>query len=214
MLPFLLDFFFPRRSLHGDEGAYITDAECAQIRLTPVFLDTKTLHARGIRHIDCIVAAGSYKSSPLLKTAIRRFKYSRFSQLHVELGQRLADALGQLPTDPAPVLCPVPLHWTRMFQRGFNQAELLGRIVAEKKSWPLLRLLRRTRPTGHQAHRGRTDRLTALQNAFEYTGPKPFPDRVILVDDLCTTGATLTACAVALRAAGVHSVDAIVLAEG
>lgn len=218
MLDLLLDLFFPRRSLRGDEGTLITDDERNEMRFVPMLIDRDELRKRGIRHIDCLVAAASYRAAPLLRSAIRRFKYGRSAALCDELGRRLADGVYEMlnidPNDTPPVLCPVPLHWTRVFQRGFNQAALLASGVGQEQGWITENLLRRTRPTGHQVGRGRTDRLQALTDVFRYREGSPVPSHVILVDDLCTTGATLSECAMALKAAGVEQVDAIVLAYG
>jgi ComF family protein len=188
--------------------------------LFPLMLPETALRKRGIRDVDHIVAAGKYDSSPLFQKAIRTFKYGRVDEIGALLGAIVVKSLpGLLPDlraegDAAPVLCPVPLHWTRRFSRGFNQSEVLARIVGKRLGWNTELLLRRIRATGHQAWRKRDERLQAVQHAFRYRGPQPPPKRVILVDDLFTTGSTLQACAAALKRAGVERVEAIVVAYG
>src|SRR5438132_1163301 len=132
MLTPLLDLLFPKRSLRGEEGAWITEDEMLSLCPLPVRLDKNLLRKREIRHLDCLVAAGSYDASPLLRKAILSFKYGGVRALHRPLSGLLVKALPGLLLRPkdtkteelmTPTLCPVPLHWTRRFQRGFNQAE-------------------------------------------------------------------------------------------
>jgi predicted amidophosphoribosyltransferase len=111
------------------------------------------------------------------------------------------------------VLCPVPLHWLRRFGRGFNQAECLARVVAAERGLPVRGLLMRIRWTGSQVQRCRSERLTAVRGAFRCRIPDP-PAHLVLIDDLSTTGATLDACARALKEAGARYVEGWVIAHG
>ncbi len=111
------------------------------------------------------------------------------------------------------VLCPVPLHWSRKFQRGFNQAELLAKKVATSRGVTMKNLLKRVRPTGLQAWRKRAERFEAMQDTFR-PAQSSVPEHVILIDDLSTTGATLDACAKALKEAGAKRVEGWVVAHG
>ena len=218
MLTRLLDLLFPRRSRLGSEGAWITEEERKRLRLFPIRLQKTLLRNKGIRSLDLLVAAGSEQASPLLKKAIRTFKYGRIPELGPELARHLTAALPGLLTPSskdAPVLCAVPLHWSRQFHRGFNQAKILAEEIGKHQRFEVRDLLQRTRPTGHQAHRKRDERLTALIGAFRAIADgKPMPACVLLVDDICTTGATLDACAAALKQAGVRDVIGLVLAYG
>jgi predicted amidophosphoribosyltransferase len=112
-----------------------------------------------------------------------------------------------------PILCPVPLHWTREFSRGFNQAELLARVVSQKTGIPVVKLLKRKRPTGYQARRERSERKKSMIGVFTLI-PNPNPNTVILIDDIMTTGATLDACARTLKDKGAERVYALVCAKG
>ncbi len=241
ILHHLLDFLFPIRSLTGAEGSWITDEERASMRLFPVRLHRELLRKRGLKSLDCVIAAGSYSSSPLLKKAIHAFKYRRIQPLGGELADRIALSLPGLlmlpegyrppashhfqfpspksqslsPKSQSPILCPVPLHWIRRFHRGFNQAELLARALSRKTGWPVTSLLKRTRATGHQAHRSRLERFTAMEDVFRFDRTKGAPPPcVLLVDDVFTTGATLDACARELKKAGAKYVVGLVVAHG
>jgi ComF family protein len=217
-MPSLLDFFFPLRSLSGAEGSrWITEEERNMITLRPLLLSQEVLRQRGLTHIDFVLAAGSYDDSPLLKKAILTFKYKRIPGLADDLARFMNQSMDGLPLPPKGgpfVLCPVPLHWTRLFHRGFNQALLLANTIGAAKEWPVVELLSRIRPTGHQAWRPREERLTALKGAFRAATKTSMPSSVLLIDDLCTTGATLDECARALKEAGVSYVGAMVAAYG
>lgn len=222
VLRFVLDCLFPIRSLTGGpvrpgghpgrEGEWLSLSDLKSVCSNPMTLSRAELEAMSLISLDRVTGAATFKDFPLLRRAVHFLKYRRVEEIAFPLSSLLVDAARNLDQDPAPVLCPVPLHWTRLFSRGFNQSELLARHVAAATGWPLLPLLKRTRATGHQVGRKRAERLTALTNAFTYTGPRTVPKSVLLIDDLCTTGTTLEACAGALKKAGVERVEALVLA--
>ncbi len=215
-----LDLFFPRYSLSGSEGQWITDDERKRMKLYPIRFDKQLLRKKGINSLDCLIAAGSYQASPLLRKAIKTFKYGRIADLGPELAQKIVECLPGLLLLPeeyrsakALVLCPVPLHWTRKFQRGFNQAEILAKEIGTQKQWQVCTLLKRSKATGHQAWRKREERLIALNDAFVSVSNTP-PPCILLVDDISSTGATLDACASSLKRAGVKHVVGLVVAYG
>jgi ComF family protein len=108
-------------------------------------------------------------------------------------------------------LVPVPLHPARLRRRGFNQADRLAAAMAARSALPVSRCLRRRGGHSAQVGRGRSDRLAAVRGSI--TADPPVAPRVLLVDDVITTGATLAACAVALRDAGASEVAAIAYAR-
>ena len=180
----------------------------------PEILDTQVLRQLGLRFLDRIVAGTNYRESPLLRRAIATFKYRRIRAMGEELAAVLIGASTLLDTKDEPVLCPVPLHWSRKFSRGFNQSQMLAAFVARERGWKAVELLRRVCPTGSQVRRKRQDRLAALRGSFRVHSGVQLPASVILVDDVSTTGATLEECAMTLKKAGVRVVQGLVLAHG
>lgn len=158
------------------------------------------------------VASGAYRGA--LAAAVRRFKYGGRPDLAGPLGARLAAAIHDAGLR-ADLVVPVPLHPRKLRERGYNQAALLAGAVARAAGARVAaRGLRRTRDTTAQASLSRRGRLDNLADAFRVRAPGAIRGkRVLLVDDVATTGATLRACAAALLGAGAASVTAVVLAR-
>jgi ComF family protein len=130
----------------------------------------------------------------------------------------LADAMAAQMASGAPTalvadatLVPVPLHPARRRRRGFNQAELLARSLSRRLRLPLSRCLMRRGNPNRQLGAGRAVRLAPAR--LEFTVGSPAPTRALLVDDVHTTGATLDACARALRAGGARQVGCLTYAR-
>ncbi len=213
MLAEFLDLFFPRSSLRGSSGAWMTSDEWKDIPLRVRTEHSPSLQARGLSALDSLTSACDYRDSLLLQRAIYTFKYKRVPELGKRLGEFIIEA-GARGTIQHAVLVPVPLHWVRLFDRGFNQANLLALFASQAFRLPVRHLLRRTRDTGHQAWRTRAQRMSAMHGAFAVRRPSQVTLHVILIDDISTTGATLDACARVLKLAGAKRVDAWVIARG
>ena len=109
------------------------------------------------------------------------------------------------------LVIPVPLHASRLYERGYNQAEYLARAMAAPARLPVrASLLARTYATATQIGRTRVQRIAALRGAFAVTDPSAVRGRcILLVDDVFTTGATAIACAEPLKRAGAREVTLI-----
>lgn len=153
------------------------------------------------------------------RSLIRIYKFEHFDALGKPLGRAAARRLRGSPHAPvgSPVVVPVPLHWTRRIRRGFNPAALLAAGLAEAIGLPFSpEALRRRRRGRRQVGLGRRERRRALAGVFVVPPRAARSIRgreVLLVDDVVTTGATLEACAEALRAAGARRVAGFALAR-
>lgn len=115
---------------------------------------------------------------------------------------------------PGHLLVPVPLHPRRLAERGFNPAQLLARALArETRARVAPDLLRRIRDTPKQSQLGREQRAHNVAAAFVLTAALPRGARLVLIDDVRTTGSTLRACCEELSAHGAGTVEAVVLAQ-
>jgi len=109
---------------------------------------------------------------------------------------------------------PVPMHWRRRLERGFNQAELLANHAAKAAGIPLLRALKRKKRTAAQASLTSAERRGNLANAFEAAKPEKIRGaRLLLIDDVLTSGATAGRCAMVLKKAGATQVSVLTLAR-
>jgi len=170
---------------------------------------------------DCELAAGSAVTrlwAPLayeypVDRLVLRAKFGRSLPACHALAELLVAGLDRSPAAAAalgrhgpPLVLPVPLHWRRQRQRGFNQAVEIARVIARARGWPLApRLLRRIRPTREQSGLSAAVRRRNLRNAFAVDGPVA-GRTVLLVDDVITTGATAAAAAAVLAAGGAASI--------
>lgn len=142
-----------------------------------------------------------------------RFKFHGDLAAGRLLAATLLSAASAAPGARPATLIPVPLHRTRLRERGYNQALELARPIARQLGIPLAPdALERVRPTRAQSELGALDRRRNVRGAFVVRG-RTLPDHVALVDDVMTTGATLSECARVLKRAGVARVDVWVVAR-
>ncbi|HVV94988.1 MAG TPA: ComF family protein [Hyphomicrobiales bacterium] len=146
---------------------------------------------------------------------VHRLKYSDRLDLAPAMGRWMRRA-GSEVLDGADALVPVPLHAFRLWRRKFNQSAELARAIAVAGGPPVsYGALRRTRPTRPQVGLSASERARNLQGAFAVRPPGRAAvagRRLVLIDDVMTTGSTLDAAARVLRRAGAASVDALVFA--
>lgn len=169
--------------------------------------------ARGrFTHLDVARAAAVY--APPLRRIIHAFKYWGHTRLAHPLAEYMAGRVRQdaLHVD---VIIPVPLHPRRKRQRGYNQAELLARRLGRAFRLPVqAEVLERVRPTLPQVTLSLRERMENVKGAFRCVDRARVAEkRVLLIDDVMTTGSTLEACAAALKEAGARRVWGYTLAR-
>jgi ComF family protein len=154
-------------------------------------------------------------AGPLMR-AIQRFKYGSETHLASPLGDLLSRFAKTVLSHPEEfVTVPVPLHRRRLRERGFNQSFLLAKVVSSGLETPLdcLTLIRK-RDTRSQTGLGRKKRRSNVANAFSVTSAAIFKGKkVLLVDDVLTTGYTLNECAKVLKKSGALEVICLALAR-
>jgi ComF family protein len=158
-----------------------------------------------------LVVAGAYE--PPLSLAIGRFKFEGHSELAENLAVLVETAARHFAQAGAELCAPVPLHPKRLAERGYDQAALLARAIARSAGLGFApRLLERARATDQQARLGRDARSENVRGAFR-VAPRSKAARVVLVDDVVTTGATLAACIEVLKAKDCEVAGALALAR-
>lgn len=166
----------------------------------------------------CARSLGAYDG--VLRHAVHQLKYRDRPQLAKLLAHLLAayarDHAAELNDLHFDSLLAVPMHPVRQRQRGYNQSERLAQVLGSELGLPLLSdALIRTRPTRPQVGLSGEARRTNLQGAFAVTTPEETTEKtLLLIDDVLTTGSSLSECAAALKAAGAKAVYALTLAAG
>ena len=165
-------------------------------------------------HFEAAVAG--YRARGIVRRLIHEFKYrNRFYLRHV-IGEWIGAVLEDPRMDPGgfDLIVPVPLHPAKQRERGFNQAAVLAQTLSRRTLLPVGQALKRVRYTKTQTAFDRAERMQNLRHAFRL---RPREDvqglRVLLVDDVLTTGSTLSECARVLKNAGASSVYAATAAR-
>jgi ComF family protein len=164
----------------------------------------------GLNGYDEVYSYGAYEGT--LRKLIHLFKFDGVRPLQRVFGGWLTLVL---PRDQRfDAIVPMPLHWRRRWQRGFNQSELLAQEIARRWNVPVRKLVRRARATPPQAGLTSAQRRKNVQGAFKAAGKTRLDGmRILLVDDVLTTGATAGACARVLKRAGAAHVSLLALAR-
>ena len=194
-----LDWLFPPRCAGCGRVDVVWCPHCqCHLEAMPV-----TLHRRVVDDVP-VLSTGLHAHQ--LRQAIHAFKFGNVSTLSVTLGRRLLAGLVQVGW-PIDVVVPVPLHSSRLIMRGYNQAQLLAEVIAEAHTihhHPSA--IRRILNTRSQVGLTGIERKQNMQDAFTADSEAITGKVVLIVDDVCTTGATLTACAQAALRAGARAV--------
>lgn len=219
MIKHFLNFLFPSACITCQrEGDFL----CADCNRTLVFKPIKSGYQNNrtdFKHLDGVIYALDYAKNPHIQAAIKQFKYKFTRELAEDFASHLSRKLDELHMTRGQQLSliPIPLHKNRRRERGFNQAEVLAKALQNlRDDIQLTPLLRRVRKTKQQARLSKEERHQNLKGAFELdlATEKLDPNSIIfLVDDVCTTGATLEAAAKTLKESGFQKVYGLVIAR-
>ena len=205
----LLELLYPRRAVCmgcGSAAGFGREWLCDDCRTVMAKL---WLGAQPLPEVpEAGAAAFCYRYAGPVKGVVRRLKYGGVRRLAEAMAADMTRACGALRPVGADLVTFVPMHPRRRRRRGYNQAELLARGLAARMDLPCEAVLRRTRNARQQARLNRRQRLENLKGGFACDGTVA-GRRVLLVDDVCTTGATLRVCAQALRAKGAAAVSVV-----
>ena len=218
MLERALDVVFPPRCAGCGAGAW---PFCDRCRLELVALSPPWCERCGA---PTEVAVQACRDCPPDAIAVSRAPFAfegpaRAAVHHLKyrgvrgVGRGLAAAMSTCAPRPADVVTWVPLTRRRKAERGFDQARVLAVRVGGELGVPVRGLLRRVVSTGPQARRDATERRAAMRGSFVVRDRATVPARVLLVDDVLTTGATAAACAEALLGSGASRVTLVVAAR-
>ena len=162
-------------------------------------------------------AWAAFRYEGTVRDCLHHFKYREGKELAGPLGEALTRfAARHLPPEGIDAVVPVPLAPSRQRERGFNQAELLAKALSRTFRWELVKnALVRVRETVPQIALSREERRQNVEEAFRNRREnRLFGKRLLLIDDILTTGATVNACADALKETGAVSVCVLTLARG
>ena len=220
---FLLDLVFPRRCIGcGTEGEFLCSSCCDSLpRLEHPYCARCGVPLSGGRFChDCLnspFAIDGIRSlflhQGLAREAVHYLKYKNLKTLAQPLAELMAEYLESNPL-PVDILIAVPMHPKRMRRRGYNQSDLLVEELSHLTRLPTAEgSLSRRINTPSQVSLGAEARRSNVQGAFQCKDQVFQSRNVLLVDDVCTTGATLNACAAALKTAGATSVWGLTLSR-
>jgi len=161
-------------------------------------------------------ARAAVRYDDVARTLVHALKYQDRTDLAPAMGRWMARA-GRELLDEADLMVPVPLHWRRGWSRRYNQSGALARSIERQSGVKIgSEVLRRVRPTQQQIGLSRSQRASNVQGAFKVATHRQSEiqgRRVVLIDDVLTSGATVDACARALLRAKAASVDVLVFAR-
>ena len=199
-------------------GAYFDTLEIGLCQLCAAHVtrvregDLRRSMRTGAGQLD--MAAALYHYGDGVRERVYALKFSGLRQLGIAMGDELGRRALELDVgDEPPLVVPVPLHSRREAERGYNQAELLARGVCAATGWRMeTELIERRRHTRRNSQLAHAERLNNISGAFVLTGD-PRGERLLLIDDVLTTGATTGECARLLREAGAAWVGVLTYAS-
>ena len=219
-----LDLLFPKSCVGcGKEGELICGrCQRSMVKLVPpICPKCGRPQASGVLCPACVGwdsridgIRSPFRFEGVARQAVHQLKYRNLRILAGPLGELMSDYLVTMPV-PSDMLVPVPLHPKRLRERGYNQSELLAREIGKLTSIPVVSdgLMRRKYAPPQARTTSVEHRRANLANAFAATGQHFKDSRVLLIDDVATSAATLEACAKAVKEGGAASVWGLVMAR-
>lgn len=213
----ILDIFFPPICLNCKK--YLEDGERDKLVCASCLASIEIYSNLFYPFPGITLAAASSYSNPALKELIHYLKYKGFLKAGKALGEILTKYLNRLNLNPQDfIIVPVPLYGTRHRKRGFNQAELLAEIVGKHFNRPVLtKVLKRIKETKPQIeisdYKIRSENIKGVFSVAEKQKELVKGKQIILVDDVCTSGATIKEAARTLKRAGARKIIALVVAK-
>ena len=224
LVELVVDSFFPRRCVGcGRLGGFLCPECLGKLSrlLPPLCPNCGRPQASGIICPDCwqrqteIDGIRSlFRFDDIIRKAIHQLKYRNLKAISPCLAELLADYLISNPLPGEALMC-VPLHTRRLRERGYNQSNLLARRLGERIDLPVIEnCLIRVKQTQPQVRAADVEeRRRNVADAFMCRDERVNGRQIILIDDVCTSGATLESCAVALKNKGATSVWGLTLAR-
>ncbi len=220
---FVLDLLLPQNCLGCGREGFVLCSQCIAhlSRISPPFCQRCGLPLTKVNCPDCARQApifdglrAPYRFERLVREAIHQLKYQNLRSLAKPFAGELATYLKNNPI-PADLIVPVPLHRNKLRERGYNQSELvareLGRMVGLSVDCSCLTRILDTKPQarlGKAAHRRQN-----VTGAFQCQRARVCNQRVLVIDDVATSGATINNCAISLKQAGASSVWGLAIAR-
>lgn len=224
----IMELFFPIRCLACNKyGKYLcrnclrtinisTEFNCIGCNI-PSNYGATCENCRNKWHLDSLFICADYNNQ-IVSKLIHKMKYSYISECSKHLAEIAKEYIERFPknTFNHSAVIPVPLSPSRLNWRGFNQAELIARSISKKIGAKMDAdiLIRNIMRKPQAQIKQKEDRLINITDSFSVRQKRKLPASVLLVDDVCTTGATLNECARVLKQNGSVKVDALVIARG
>jgi competence protein ComFC len=194
----IFDLFFPRRCLNCDSIISLDNPLCiscaAHLPYTHWHLNKKNFAYQKLKKLCQLEAAHSlllFQHDNVTQKLLHNLKYNNHPEIGILLAEKLSSELSLFHYDG---IIPVPIHLNKLKKRGYNQVVPYAKTLAERNNIPFIDdVLIRIENNSSQIFKNRAKRLSTIQNAFRLTD-KPLDGHILLMDDVLTTGATLSTC--------------------
>lgn len=224
---FFLDILFPKFCFRcGKEGEYLCPdcfslidilekQYCPFCSKPKIVFNGKTCSSCQGRNIEGLYCATSYKD-PIVRELISQFKYYGVKDISKPLAALIVAHFLNLENNQFIsdnfILVPTPLHKKKLKERGFNQSEELGKVISTFLNKPLKNVLIKIKPTSNQVGLTKDERKENLKGVFRCS--EHINKKVLLIDDVFTTGSTMEECAKTLKESGAKEVWGVTVSRG